>query len=160
MQPIKSTTMIEPLHPGFATSKAISDVTSLKSLINQLLRHTLNDVMRESNSSVMNEIPEELYIIADGRKIAPIIQKLLTAVIINARKGRIRIRAEKLVDVITLEIQDQSSYNGYALEFSVRQIEPLARMTGGYINIKGNQQLEFTVSFSFPDTEVTNSYDY
>jgi hypothetical protein len=151
--------MIEPLHPGFATSKVIPNVISLKSLINQLLRHTLNEVMRQSNSSVMNEIPAELYTIADSRKIAPIIHKLLAAVIMNARKGRIRIRAEKIGDVITLEIQDQSSYNGYALEFSVRQVEAMARMAGGYINIKGNHQLEFTVSFSFPDTEVGDSYD-
>ncbi|HLG41474.1 MAG TPA: hypothetical protein VI461_17470 [Chitinophagaceae bacterium] len=151
--------MIEPLHPGFASTKAIPHVTSLKSLINQLLRHSLNDVMRQSNSSVMNEIPADLYTIADGRKFAPIIQKLLATVINNARKGRIRIRAEKFGDVITLEIQDQSSYNGYALEFSVRQIESMARMAGGYIHIKGNHQLEATVSFSFPDTEVSNSYD-
>ena len=151
--------MIEPLHPGFAVNKVTADVTSLKLLINQLLRHSLNDVMRQSNSSVINEIPSELYTIADAGKIAPIIQKLLTTVIGNARKGRIHIRAEKFGDIISLEIQDQSSYNGYALEFSIRQIEPMARMAGGYISIKGHQQLEMTVTFSFPDNETANNYE-
>jgi hypothetical protein len=151
--------MIEPIHPGFASGRTIPDVISIKSMINQLLRHDLNDMTRQSNSSIVNEVPAALYTIADNGKIAPIILKLLSTVIINARRGRIHIRAEKFGEVITLEIQDQSSYNGYALEFSIRQIEPMARMAGGYINIRGNQQLVTTVSFSFPDTEADSMYD-
>lgn len=151
--------MIEPLHPGFAPHKAAPHVTSIRSLVNQLLRHELTDLMRQSNSSVMIEIPGELYTIAENRIIVPVIQKLLSTVIVNARRGRIRIRAEKFGDVITIDIQDQSCYNGYALEFSIRQLEPMARMAGGYISIKGNHQLETTVSFSFPDTETTAQYE-
>ncbi|MEI9912695.1 MAG: hypothetical protein WDO71_25475 [Bacteroidota bacterium] len=148
--PVKSTSMIEPIHPGYAFENT-NKSTSLRSLINQLLRHSLNDMMRNSDSSVMNEIPAELCTITDESKVTPIIQELLATVVTNARKGRIRIRAEKFRDIVILEIQDQSNYNGYALDYSIRAIEPLARMVGGYISIKGQQQLETSISFSFPN---------
>ncbi|MDP4262280.1 MAG: ATP-binding protein [Bacteroidota bacterium] len=133
--------------------------TSLQSLINHLLRHSLSDLLRQSDSSVMNEIPANLNLAIDENKVTPVIKELLTTVLNNARKGRIHIRADRFRDIIILEIEDQSNYNGYALEYSVRSIEPLARMVGGYISIKGKQQLDTTISFSFPNQETGLSYD-
>lgn len=150
--------MIEALHPGYAFENPTHN-TSLKSLVNQLLRHSLNEMMRNSDSSVMNEIPAELCTVAKESKVTPVIQELLATVVTNARKGRIRIRAEKFRDIVILEIQDQSNYNRYALDYSIRAIEPLARTVGGYISIKGQQQLETTISFGFPNGETGLSYD-
>jgi hypothetical protein len=154
---IKSNPMRVQLYPtqGGATSNA----TSLKSLINHLLRHSLDDTMRNSDSSVMNEIPAEVYLVADNNKVTSVIRELLATIVANARKGRIHIRAERFRDIVILEIQDQSNYNGYALDYSIRSIEPLARMVGGYISIKGQQQLETTISFSFPNVPATNNYE-
>jgi len=132
---------------------------SLQSLINHLLRHSLSDVLRSSDSAVMNEIPEKLYLAISETKVTPVIKELLTTVLSNARKGRIHIRADRFRDIIILEILDQSNYNGYALENSIRSIEPLARTIGGYISIKGNHQLETTVTLSFPNQETGLSYE-
>ena len=151
--------MIEPLHSGYAESKTNAHAASLKSLINHLLWHPLSDVMRRSDSSVMNEIPGEISMITNETKISPVIRELLSTIISNSRKGRIHIRAERFRDIIILEIEDQSSYNGYALDYSIRSIEPLARGVGGTISIKGQQQLETTISFSFPDKPDTTGYD-
>jgi glucose-6-phosphate-specific signal transduction histidine kinase len=133
--------------------------TTLQSLINHLLRHSLSDMLRRSDSSVMNEIPAEFCMVADENKVAPVIQELLATIVCNARKGRIRIRAERFHDIVILEIQDQSNYNGYALDYSIRSIEPLARKIGGNISIKGQQQLETTISLSFPNQAAVNNYD-
>ncbi len=143
------TSFADPTLPG----------TSLQSIINHLLRHSLSEVLRNSNSSVMNEIPTELYLAVSENKVTPVIQELLTTVLTNARKGRIHIRADRYRDIIILEILDESNYNGYALENSIRSIEPLARMMGGYISIKGKQQLETTISFSFPNKETGPGYN-
>jgi hypothetical protein len=151
--------MIEPLHPGYAGSKTSPHTASLRSLINHLLRHSLWETMRNSDSSVMNEIPAELCLVTDEQKVEPVIQELLATVVSNARKGRIHIRAERFCDVITLEIQDQSNYNGYALDYSIMSIEPLARSIGGKISIKGRQELETTVFLSFPDRPDNIGYD-
>src|SRR5436190_6497075 len=99
---------------------------SLQSLINHLLRHSLSDLLRSSDSSVKNEIPANLNLVVSESKITPVIQELLTTVLSNARKGRIHIRADRFRDIIILEISDQSNYNGYALENSIRSIEQLA----------------------------------
>lgn len=132
---------------------------SLQSVINHLLRHSLSDVLRSSDSSVMNEIPPRLYLATTEGRITPVIQELLGTVLRNARKGRIHIRADRFRDIIILEIMDQSNYNGYALENSIRAIEPLARTVGGYISIQGNHQLETTVTFSFPNQETSLSFE-
>jgi glucose-6-phosphate-specific signal transduction histidine kinase len=151
--------MIEPLHPGYAGSKTTTHTASLKSLINHVLRHSLSEMMRRSDSSIMNEIPAELCLIDDENKVEPVIQELLATIVSNARKGRIHIRAERSRDIIILEIHDKSNYNGYALDYSIRSIEPLARSIGGDISIKERQQLETTVAFSFPDRPDNTSYD-
>lgn len=151
--------MIEPLHPGYAESKTSAHAASLRSLINHLLRHSLWETMRRSDSSIMNEIPAELCLVTDKHKVEPVIQELLATVVSNARKGRIHIRAERFRDIITLEIQDESNYNGYALDYSIMSIEPLARTIGGNISIKGRQELEATIFLSFPDRPDNESYD-
>jgi hypothetical protein len=132
---------------------------SLQSLINHLLRHSLSDLLRSSDSSVMNEIPAELYLAVENNKISPVIKELLSIVLSNARKGRIHIRADRFRDIVILEIQDQSNYNGYALDYSIKAIEPLARMIGGYVSINGKNNLDTTISFSFPNQPSGLSYD-
>jgi glucose-6-phosphate-specific signal transduction histidine kinase len=150
--------MKEPIHQeGYVQAKPTG--ITLQSLINHLLRHPLSDMLRRSDSSVMNEIPPELCMVADENKIAPVIQELLATIVCNARKGRIHIRAERFRDLVILEIQDESNYNGYALDYSIRSIEPLARKIGGNISIKGQQQLETTISLSFPNQPAGSNYD-
>jgi len=148
--------MTQPFQTSFADPSIPG--TSLQSLINHVLRHSLSDLLRSSDSSVMNEIPEKVYLSVDEGKVQPIITELLTTILTNARKGRIHIRADRFRDIIILEIQDESNYNGYALENSIVSLEPLARMIGGYISIKGKHQLETTISFGFPNHSIHNDY--
>src|SRR5262245_42054229 len=110
--------MREQLHPGFVQLHPTG--TTFQSLVNHILRHTLSETLRNSDSSVMNEIPAELGMVADEERMTPVIQELLATIISNARKGRIHIRGERFRDVIILEIQNKSNYNGYALDYSIR----------------------------------------
>lgn len=149
--------MRQPIQTSFAIPTI--PAASLQSMINHLLRHSLSDLLRNSDSSVMNEIPADLYLATDDKKVAPVITELLSKVLSNSKKGRIHLRADRFRDNIILEIQDESNYNGYALENSISSIEPLARTVGGYISMKGNHQLETTISFSFPDQRENKGYD-
>lgn len=149
--------MREQLHPGLPVTANTG--SSLQSIVNYLLRHPLADTLREADSSVINEISADLVLRADRNKITSLIQDLLETVIRNARKGRIHIKADRFRDIVILEIQDRSNYNGYALENSIRWMEPQARMVGGYISLKGIQQLDSTISFSFPNNACSFAYD-
>ena len=124
--------------------------TSLQAYIDQLLYAPLAEYMRKSESNVVNEIPPELAVIAGEAKVFPVIKELLNAVLLNARKGNITVRAERFRDIMILEIEDCNNYNGYALDHSLRSLEELARLAGGHISAKGQQQLKVTISFSFP----------
>jgi hypothetical protein len=124
--------------------------TSLHLLVNRLVSNSHAGIIR-SKSIIVNEVPEEFFITADENKIAPVISELLTTVVANARYGRIYITAERFRDIIILQIQDRNNYNGYALAYSIKAIEPQAAVMGGHISIKAAQQLIATISFSFPN---------
>jgi hypothetical protein len=141
--------MIEALSLSVSASMPLSG-TSLQSFIDHLLYHPLAESLRRSDSQVVNEIPAEFSLRKDEAKIFPVIKELLAVVLMNARKGNITVRAEKFRDIMILEIEDCNNYNGYALDYSLRSLESLARLAGGHISAKGQQQLVSTVSFSFP----------
>jgi len=123
--------------------------TSLQLLLNRLISNSLNGISR-NKCIVINEVPSNIRIAAD-KTAASVISELLTTMVANARNGCIHINAQRFRDTMTLEMQERNNYNGYALAFSLKSIEPQAFMIGGNINIKGIQQLETTVSFSFPN---------
>ncbi|PZR26216.1 MAG: hypothetical protein DI535_15365 [Citrobacter freundii] len=137
--------MIQPL------PTTVPGGTSLQAYINQLLYAPLAENMRRSESHVVNEIPAELAVIAGQARVFPVIRELLNAVLANARKGNITVRAERFRDIMILEIEDRNNYNGYALDYSLRSLEELARRAGGQLSAKGQQQLTVTISFSFPN---------
>lgn len=141
---------MEALSLSVSASMPLSG-TSLQSFIDHLLYHPLAESLRRSDSQVVNEIPAEFSLRKDEAKIFPVIKELLAVVLMNARKGNITVRAEKFRDIMILEIEDCNNYNGYALDYSLRSLESLARLAGGHISAKGQQQLVSTVSFSFPN---------
>jgi len=129
---------------------SVSAGTSLQAYIDHLLYAPLAENMRRSESNVVNEIPAELAVIAGEAKVFPVIKELLNTVLANARKGNITVRADRFRDIMILEIEDRNNYNGYALDYSLRSLEELARLAGGQLSAKGQQQLKVTISFSFP----------
>jgi hypothetical protein len=125
--------------------------TSLQSFIDQLLYQLLAESIRKSDSRVVNEISSEISLMTDESKVFPVIKELLTAVLLNARKGNITLRAERFRDIMIFQIEDRNNYNGYALDYSLLSLEALARVAGGHLSASGQQQLVATISFSFPN---------
>ena len=144
--------------PNTGWAGAFSTKTSLQLLVNRLVSNSLAGIAH-SKSIVVNEVPSEFFITADENKITPVISELFAIVVANARNGRIYISAERFKDIIILQIQDCNNYNGYALAYSLKAIEPQATMIGGNISIKGQQQLIATISFSFPNQSSCPGYD-
>jgi hypothetical protein len=138
-------------HKGCAASPGAG--ISLQLLLNNLV-NKLPEAISQNKVSIANEIPSELKVPADENKVASVIDELLAAVVMNARDTRLLITAEKFVDIVTLTVEDQNNYNGYALSFSLMALEQQARFIGGNISIKGAQKKVATVSFSFPDTTI------
>ena len=124
--------------------------TSLQLLVNRLVS-SLPDNFTHNKISIVNEVPRNLQMIADEKKVTPVICQLLTTVVANARNSHIHISAERYRDIMILNIQDRNNNNGYALDFSIMSMKQQADEIGGSLSIEGKQQRVATVSFSFPN---------
>ena len=147
--------MKEHLH--LATAGGTSAGTSLSQLVNRLARTPLL-AAGTTQTSFTNEIASDVITIVDEQMIQPVLEELLNTVISFARKGRIYVTAERYKDIIVLQVQEQNNYNGYALSTRIKALEPMARAIGGFISIKGEQQLKTTISLSFPDEKISAGF--
>ena len=132
--------------------------TQLRLLVTQLMSDSLATAIQQK-TIIVNDVPSNLHILAGGSDVSPVIGELLSAVVSNSKKGKIHIQAERFRDLIILHVKDHNNYNGYALAYSLKSIEPLAATLGGCITFKDHQSLEATVSFSFPVRPNTPVYD-
>jgi hypothetical protein len=130
---------------------------SLRQVVNNLLSDSLSSGGNSKNL-IVNEITADICMIADQDKV-DVISELLISVVSNARNGNIHISAEQFRDGVILEIQERNNYNGYALAYRVQSLESQAAMLGGYITMKGKQQLVTTISFGFPNESGGINYD-
>lgn len=139
------------------SSRTSGNNRSLADLVNEHLAGFEN-LMAQSVISVENDVPAALFLNPGQQDIARIIGDLLGTVIANARNTSLLITADKYADVITLRVQDQNNYNGYAMSFSLMSVEREARCVGGEIMIRGAQERVATISFSFPDQPQARPY--
>jgi len=130
---------------------------SLQQLINQLLGNSMATAFR-NKSLVINEVTNDVMLAKEKITIAPVIRDLLATVIANSSNGQIYISAERFRDIITVQVQERSNNNGYALASSLRIVEAAATLIGGNLTINGAQQRVVTISLSFSNTESLN-YD-
>ena len=123
---------------------------SLQQLVNRLVSSSKEMALR-NNVTVVNEVPGDFRITADKNKVVPVIEELLTTVVLNGKNSRVHVSADRYGDIVILNIQDRNNNNGYALAFSIMSVAPQAEEAGGSITIDGKQQRVATISFSFPN---------
>lgn len=148
--------MRQHLHNSFVAP--VVTATSLQSLLNNLVNDLLQHSQKNRNI-IVNEVTSDITMLADESRILPVLRDLLCTVVNNARNGRIHISAERFRDILTVEIEERNTYNGYALSYSLKALESVARLAGGYLSIKGQHQLKTTVTFSFPNQPGNLYYD-
>ena len=122
---------------------------SLQQLVNRFVSSSQEMAFR-NNVIVVNEVPGDLIITADENKVTPVIDELLTAVVLNAKNSSIHVSADRYSDIVILNIQDRNNNNGYALAFSIMSVKQQATAAGGSLSIDGKQKKVTTISFSFP----------
>lgn len=135
-------------------SSTANEGISLRLLVDDLLTRAEPTIFK-NRISVVNEVPRDVFVLADEQKVIPLIHELLETVFINGLNTRIHVSAERFRDIIILRIQDRNNNNGYALSFTVMGFEPQAAEAGGSIQIEGKQQKVATISFSFPNHAYT-----
>lgn len=137
-----------PYKPGFALSDSVTQLVS-----------SLSVIAGNSRTSLSNRIEAGFWTAADEKQVLPVLSEILTVMLLNARNGQIQVFAGKFRDVVIVDIEEKNNYNGYALACSVHSLEPLVRMTGGVLSIRGAQRLHTTVTFTFPDSPMPAPYE-
>lgn len=122
---------------------------SLQQLVNRFVSSSQEMAFR-NKVFVVNELPGDLIITADENKVVPVIDELLTTVVLNGKNTNIHVSADRYIDIVILNIQDRNNNNGYALAFSIMSVEQQAAAAGGSLSIDGKQKKVATISFSFP----------
>ncbi|HVZ55431.1 MAG TPA: hypothetical protein VG870_02125 [Chitinophagaceae bacterium] len=102
-----------------------------------------------NRTKLVNAISSDIQVVPH-EGIKAIISHLLSTVITQARDSFITITAERFGDLISLEVQDNSSFNSYAVACRVEQYKGLAQTLGGDLGINGYGKKITTVTFSFP----------
>ncbi len=148
--------MRQLLHNNLSSANLTS--YSLQGIINNLVGNLIQD-NPGNRCEIFNEVTSDITLLAEESRIAPVLEELLSTVVSNAHNGRIHISAERFRDIITIEIEERNTNNSYALSYSIKALEPIARLAGGYIAIKGQQRLKTTISFSFPNQPGNFTYD-
>ncbi|HEU4575864.1 MAG TPA: hypothetical protein VFS36_12740 [Chitinophagaceae bacterium] len=138
--------MISPstTNPLFETPKP----ESLQQLVSRLALPFYSTAIHNRTRLVNVIAPGIMIVPHEG--VTAIISHLLSTVITQARDSYITITAEQFGDVVTLEVQDNSSYNSYAVACRVEQYRGLAQTLGGNLGINGCGKKVTTVTFSFP----------
>jgi hypothetical protein len=122
--------------------------TSLSLIVKQVCLSLMADA-NCSQTTLTTEISPELQLPQSVKEIEPVICSLLESLVSCAKNGRIHISAERFRDLIVLQFEEHNNYNGYALEYSVQALQPLARRVGADLTMKDQQKLHTTISLSF-----------
>lgn len=132
-----------------AVPEVSSNGLSLQQLVNRFVSSS-HEMAFRNKVIIVNEVPGDLIITADENKVVPVIDELLTAVVLNGKNSSIYVSADRYRDIVILNIQDRNNNNGYALAFSIMSVEQQATAAGGSLTIDGKQKKVTTISFSFP----------
>lgn len=130
------------------TADGLSQQASLQYLVDRLSCPYLTSA-RDNKIQLVNTISKELNV-SYNEAVEVVISYVLSAVITHARNSRVCISAEKFADLIILYVEDNSSFNSYAVACSLERSKALAQTIGGHLEMEGKGRKVTTITFSFP----------
>ncbi|HEV7783422.1 MAG TPA: hypothetical protein VGO58_19240 [Chitinophagaceae bacterium] len=125
---------------------------SLKSLVNSHLTDLI-PVFARNNSFIINDVSDELKIVANPEKVGGILDQLFTTVAAHTTGSCIRITAKTYSDVILLQVRDHGM-NGHTIACNLQTAQPIAETIGGFLGITSQWKNETVIVFSFPNLPV------
>lgn len=132
--------------------------TSLKNLVDQLVKKTLPSAVR-NRSLIINDISEKMVVNTDEGVLANVISGLLYAVVSNARESCIRVFARNIYDsMVEVSVKDNNSCHTYAIACCLQDVVPVAEQIGGRLDIMNQRQCVTTISFTFPVVKEERQY--
>jgi hypothetical protein len=150
------TKSLKPQEMTFDHIASGKDPTLLSALIGKLIR-TYQPVAVQRNSTFLDEVPKNILLQADEKKIAAF---LGSAFYLTARCSKdtcIKISAGEFSDILWIQIKDSNTFNSYALLSKMQHLQKLARTMGGSLDVTRIRSKETTIIFSIANKKNNES---
>jgi signal transduction histidine kinase len=125
----------------------INAVWELRSLAGIIL-NSFRPAASQQDCVLSNDIPEDIYLLADKEALAKVLRVLLSTVIRHSNGSYIRLTAKIYSDVILLHILDHSLVNSIRID---KSLQVMVGKLGGYIDVTSKREAVTTVAFCFPN---------
>jgi hypothetical protein len=130
-----------------------TDSTSLHLLVNHLIAGSLPTAVH-NNSIIVNDVPAEFCIEADGYMVASVISALLNTVTGCAKNSCISISAKNYGNVILVHIRNSNSTKRIDVADSLQQVKSLVEKTTGYVSVTSEIKKVMTIAYSFSNLPI------
>jgi len=131
-----STTYLDAVRVKISLHKLVSELTQ-----------SLLPAMVKRRSLVLNEIPRDLFIVADENMMAYVLWSLLNGVLQSTQNECIHIEALTVSDHLLIRIKDAGTYFHHAISRQYRQVQQVAEKLGGSIGIESGE--DYTTNAAF-----------
>jgi hypothetical protein len=120
--------------------------TSLHNLVSELMQSLLPLTIRRHNL-ILNEIPRDLYVLADESMLAYVLWPLINGAIQSTQNECIHIEAIIVDDHMMILIKDVGTYFYHTISKEYRQVQHVAEKLGGSISIENGKDYGTNAAF-------------
>ncbi len=145
MKPETKTTL--RMHLLQATQPSTS---RLFQLVEQLVKSSQPSI-EKSHSCIINDIPEDLVVLANHEMLSSVLSGMINIAIVHAKDSCIRISARMDSDDVMVNLRDYNRFNSYSSPYGFHHVQTLATRLGGSLAVAAMRQGEKTIALRFPN---------
>ncbi len=137
---------ITPNSTGYTDSVCVFDVIDR-------LSESLEPLTISRNSTIINDVPPDLFVGTDKNLLASVLSTLLNELIRSSGEGTIQISAKLFGNVVLLHLKDQGGHDHSPIAQNILKIQPMVEKLRGYVGITSHRHDRTTIAFSFVDMD-------
>ena len=136
------TEIITPGPTGTIDSVCVFDVIDR-------LSESLEPLFISKATSIVNDVPPDLFVGTDKNVLASVLSSLLNHLIINEGCHTIQISAKLFGNVVLIHIKDRGGKNYSPVAQNITRIQPMVERLKGFVGITSHRHDRTTIAFSF-----------
>jgi hypothetical protein len=110
------------------------------------------------NSFIVNDIPQELIIIADENILATVLSRLIYSLVNDAEDSCIRVTAREYDDIVFVQMKGAHGIDNATIENELQQAQAYAKKMNGNIGLSREDGKVTGIVFSFPNMHFNKNH--
>lgn len=113
------------------------------------LSESLEPLSFSRNTSIINDVPPDLFVGTDKNLVASVLGNLLNQLINGAGASTIQVSAKLFGNVVLLHLKNQSGNDLTPIVQNIQSIQPMIEKLKGFVGITSHRNNRTTIAFSF-----------